>query len=76
MSDTPETDAVTDADFHKVDDEFAPVSAYDRLADLCREIETQRDKAEGECREARQVAAYWRARRGMIWPVEDFPWES
>ena len=38
---TPRTDVLTDADFHKLDDDFAPVSAYDRLADLCRDMERE-----------------------------------
>jgi len=51
MSDTPETDALTAADQHHLeDDNFFPATVYWRMCDLARTLERERDEARRLCR--------------------------
>jgi hypothetical protein len=52
MNTTPETDALIAADLHHLEhDETCPASAYWRMANLCRDMERQRDKLRHQIRE-------------------------
>jgi len=49
MNDTPETDALTAADQHHLeDDNFFPATVYWRMCDLARTLERERDEARQE----------------------------
>lgn len=63
MSDTPRTDALTDADFKNIDEdmETATLQAYNRLHDLCAELE--RELAE-VTKQRDEIAEAW-------WATED-----
>ena len=67
---TPETDAMLEADWYRLEEYSAPLSAYKRMTELSRTLERERD-------EARSIAAHWRdiaagpfAKDGL------FPWEN
>lgn len=49
-TDTPETEKLTDADFKNIDEdmETATLQAYNRLHDLCADMERERNQARQE----------------------------
>lgn len=67
---TPETDAMLETDWHRLEEYSAPLSAYKRMTELCREMERERN-------DARQSATHWRdIATGAFAPSAVLPWES
>ena len=67
MSDTPRTDALTDADFKNIDEdmETATLQAYNRLHDLCAELERELAEAREEISDLQGDVEAWK-RETMI----------
>lgn len=69
MSDTPETDAVEEADYDPVSLMTATNEKLDAALDLARRLERERDQA-------REFAEGRRNMVGNSWKDDPFPWEE
>jgi hypothetical protein len=69
MSDTPETDALTAADQHHLeDDNFFPATVYWRMCDLARTLERERDEWKAKfLQQNKDLGCELRDPNGTIW---------
>jgi len=69
MSDTPETDALTAADQHHLeDDNFFPATVYWRMCDMARTLERERDEWKAKyIQQNKDLGCELRDPNGTIW---------
>ena len=65
---TPETDAMLEADWYRLEEYSAPLSAYKRMTELCRTLERERDEWKAKyIQQNKDLGCELRDPNGTIW---------